>query len=74
LINGDTSAFSLDADGGEAEEAALSAWLVPLIAAGWRVVGVVEDSERFTWSYSLHGGTASGGDVCEYEIIREAKE
>lgn len=73
LINGDDSSFSLDDDGGEAELAALEAWLAPLTAEGWRVVGIVEDSERFSWSFALHGGTAQGGDVVDFEILREVK-
>lgn len=74
LINGDDSSFSLDEDGGAAEIAALDAWASRLAADGWSVVSVVEGSERFTWSYRLHGGMAEGGEVCDYIVRRDKRE
>ncbi len=77
LINGDESSFSLDDDGGDAEIAAIDAALAPLTAEGWFVVDVARDEETgesqepwFTWSYDLYGGTAKGGEVLDYVIMR----
>lgn len=71
LVNGDTSSFSLDDDGGVAEIAAITATELELAADGWSVVDVADDAEPwFTWNYSAYGGLASGGDVLEYTVIR----
>lgn len=77
LVNGDTSSFSLNDDGGAEELAAMNTQIDALASAGWRVVDVCRDEDgdaqdpRFTWSYAVHGGTASGGDVLDYVILRE---
>lgn len=78
LINGDESSFILDDDEGAAEIAAIDAALAPLTAKGWCVIGVVCDDETgdpmepwFTWSYAVHGGTAKGGNVIDYVIVRD---
>lgn len=34
-------------------------------------VGIVEDSDRFTWHFRLYGGDAQGGNVCDYKVLRE---
>lgn len=70
IVNGDYSSFTLHDDGGDAETAACDSALEALADDGWRVVSTVEDSERFTWSFDLYGGTASGGDVCDYVVHR----
>ena len=31
---------------------------------------MVENSERFTWSYKAYGGDAQGGDVADYTVYR----
>ena len=38
----------------------------------WRVVGIVEDSERFTWNGHLYFSSTQGITVCDYEIFRES--
>jgi len=64
LVNGDDSGLEPE------EKAAADAWQAKI--APYYVVDVArhEDGEgedpRFTWSYDLHGGTASGGDVIDY--------
>ncbi|MBH0113227.1 hypothetical protein I5E68_09740 [Novosphingobium sp. YJ-S2-02] len=62
-----------DADGLEPEElAAADAWLQRHAPA--RPVSTVDDSERFSWSYNVHGGTAQGGTVCDYVLHAAADE
>lgn len=79
LINGDVSGFSLDDDGGTAEIAAMQQELDRLTEEGWSVVDVNRDHDGepsepwFTWSYSMYGGTAKGGDVCEYTVLRDKR-
>lgn len=63
LVNGDASGLEPD------ELSAADAWCARL--APWYVVDAVEDSNRFSWSYRLHGGTAEGGTVCDYILHRE---
>lgn len=58
LVNGDSSGLNPD------DIRAADSWLASI--APWRIVSDVEDSERFTWSYRLHGGTAEGGSVLDY--------
>lgn len=58
LVNGDFSGLS------DEEERACRAWIEQ--QAPYRVVSTVEDSERFTWHFRLHGGNAEGGDVVDY--------
>jgi hypothetical protein len=76
LVNGDYSSFSLDDDGGDAEIAAIEAFVTGLAEDGWQVIDVARDADgeceepHFTWAYALHGGTASGGDVLDYTILR----
>jgi len=71
LVNGDFS--SLDDD----EESALLEWCDRLERDGWYVVDVARDEEgemiepRFIWRYDLYGGTARGGDVCDYVVHRQ---
>lgn len=68
LINDDRSGLS------DAEERALDAWLAQ--QGDWYVVDVKRDASgepegsRFTWSFRLYGGEASGGDVIDYVIHR----
>ena len=57
LVNGDASGIT------DTEAAAADAYFT-----GWRVLGIEDDTERFTWSYQLYGGDASGGDVCDYIV------
>jgi fermentation-respiration switch protein FrsA (DUF1100 family) len=69
LINDDRSGMDDD------EIAAMDAYLAPLEAEGWYVVDVVRNDDGnsepyFTWSYRLYGGTASGGDVVDYVIMK----
>jgi hypothetical protein len=65
LINGDCSGLD------DREIAAADAWQAKL--GDWQIVGIVEDSERFTWAYDIHcGGNTRGGDICDYEILRSA--
>lgn len=64
LINGDAS----DMDAADLE--ACHEWQGKI--RPFYVVSDVEDSERFTWSYRLHGGTAEGGTVCDYIVHSEA--
>lgn len=64
LVNGDHSGLESD------EKAACDVWQEGL--GDWYVVDVARDESgeaqepRFTWSYSLYGGTASGGSVVDY--------
>lgn len=37
------------------------------------IVSIVENSERFTWHYRLHGGDYEGGEVCDYVVLIEGK-
>lgn len=60
FINGDCSHMT------DAEIAIADAWQHR--QEPWYVVSIVEDSERFTWHYRLHGGDAEGGDVCDYVL------
>jgi hypothetical protein len=62
LINGDESGLD------DNDSVVLENVLANHIPEGWCVVSTVEDSERFTWSYRLYGGNASGGDVLDYVI------
>ncbi len=64
LINGDAT----DLDDGE--EDLISAHLKVALPDAAAIVDVVEGSERFTWSYRLYGGDASGGDVADYTVLR----
>lgn len=69
LVNGDASGL----DAGEVAE--IDEYLASELEPGWSVVDVNRDGEgdfspRFTWSFSLYGGNASGGDVLEYVIRR----
>jgi hypothetical protein len=64
LVNGDASGLT------DAEQAAADAWCALQAAEGWSVHGIVDDSERFTWSYRLHHGDADGGEVCDYILLR----
>lgn len=61
-----------DASGLEDDEIALcDKWAASLESDGWRIVDMLEDSERFTWHYSLHtGDNCAGGNVCDYVIHR----
>lgn len=65
LINGDETGM------GDTEVAHMDAYLATALD-GWYVVTDVEDSERFTWSYSLYGGDAQGGEVKDF-IIHKAE-
>ena len=60
LINGDASGL----EPGDQEH--IDAYLDQQEIA--EVVDVEEDSERFTWSYDLYGGTAQGGTVATYTV------
>ena len=63
LINGDESGLE------DSERALLDAWQAKI--EPWCVVSLVDDSERFTWSYDLHtGDTCRGGSVCDYIVHR----
>ena len=68
LVNNDWSGLT-----GE-EAIACRAWIVQ--QKPWSVVDVARDDDgncadpRFTWSFSLYGGTASGGDVLDYVAHR----
>jgi hypothetical protein len=64
LINGDTSDMTAE------ELAAMTAHLTRELSPGESIVSDVEDSDRFTWSYRLHGGTADGGTVAEFIGLR----
>ena len=66
LINGDFSSFETDAR-------ELEAYLTQvqlLESDGWQVVGIADEEPRFTWNYDRYGGTARGGDVVDYIVIR----
>ncbi len=73
LVNGDFSGLNT------IEIAPLKAQLDSLRFEGWTVAGVATDDQgepvepRFTWSYSLYGGLANGGEVLDYIILREAR-
>ncbi|WP_408902518.1 hypothetical protein [Methylobacterium radiotolerans] len=64
LINGDASGL----DDGEAER--IAAHLNAELPADAAIVDVIEDSERFTWSFRLYGGDASGGDVADFTVLQ----
>lgn len=66
LINGDASGLEDD------EEARANKWLMD--NDNPYVVGIEEDSERFTWSFDLYGGNCAGGDVCDYQVLYSDKE
>ena len=63
LIYGDYSEMTSD------DCAAIRAWRERELPSDASIVGTVEDSERFTWSYRLYGGTAAGGTVCTYQYL-----
>jgi hypothetical protein len=73
LINGDTSGMD------DSEIADMERELEGLSNEGWNVVDVARgddgevDEPRFTWSFGLYGGNASGGDVLDYVIIRDSR-
>ncbi len=60
LVNGDASGMS------PAEKAAADAWHASLAPA--YVVATSDDEPRFTWHFSLYGGTCRGGDVLDYVV------
>ena len=64
LINGDTSGMTPD------EIDQMNRTLA--LHDGWTVVGDVEDSERFTWSYRLYAPFADceGGNVMDYVALK----
>lgn len=64
LINGDASGL----DDGEAER--IAAHLNAELPSDAAIVAVIEDSERFTWSFRLYGGDASGGDVADFTVLQ----
>jgi hypothetical protein len=64
LINGDESGMS------DEEIAEMDTYLADALRDGWQVVSTVDDSERFTWSYDLYGGSCAGGDVLDYVVVR----
>ena len=64
FINGDKSGMT------DEEESAFDAYEARLAKKGWRVIDMVENSERFTWSYKAYGGDAQGGDVADYTVYR----
>ena len=75
LINGDYTGFDFSCeDGGEARRC--SAAEDRLADDGWSVVSMVDDSERFSWSYRLYdaGTDVDGGDVADYVILRTGRE
>lgn len=63
LVNGDWSGLD------DNEMQACADWLSPLSIVGWSVVSC-GDTERFTWSYRLHGGLADGGLVVDYTLLK----
>jgi hypothetical protein len=69
LINGDES--GLDED----EVKLMNEWLARELQPDESIVDVArgEDGEaeeaRFTWQYSLYGGSASGGEVIDYVVM-----
>ena len=73
FINGDYSGLD------DAEAAHASEIVGRLALDGWEIVDVARDEEgngqepRFTWSYRLYEGNASGGDVLDYIVHRYAR-
>ncbi len=63
LINGDSSGM------GDSEIALCDAWHDSL--SPWYVVGIVDDSERFTWSGKLYGADCDGVTVCDYIVHKQ---
>lgn len=72
LVNGDASGLD------DREKALADEWIAN--QAPWYVVDVKRNEEgeaeesRFTWSYSLYGGDAKGGDVCDYVLHRQTRK
>ena len=60
LINGDASGMN------DSEIALCDAWQKSI--EPYYVVGIVEDSERFTWHGELYGADCAGVTVCDYII------
>lgn len=65
LVNDDYSGLN------DADRQACCAWRENIAPAF--VVYTDPNSRRFTWSYSLHGGTACGGEVIDY-VTHEIRE
>jgi hypothetical protein len=63
LINGDDSGLSPE------EKAQCDAWQKSI--EPWYVVGMEDDTERFTWQYRLHGGETAGGSVVDYIVHKD---
>jgi hypothetical protein len=63
LINGDASSMSPE------DLEACDDWQTKI--EPWYVVSVEDGEPRFTWSYRLYGGTASGGDVIDYIVHKD---
>lgn len=73
LINGDLSGME------DSEIADMEVELAALAKDGWEVVSIAEDDNgepcepRFTWNFSLYGGSCAGGDVLDYVIVRHGE-
>lgn len=59
----------IDCDLSPDEVQAVDAWQNRELPPGATVIGAIEESERFTWAYRMHGGNADGGNVCTYQIL-----
>ena len=64
LINGNPDTLE------PAERQAADTRLQQLHSDGWSVVGTEDDEPRFTWRYEMYGGTAHGGDVMDYVVLK----
>ncbi len=68
FINGDYSGLD------DHEESLVQGLVDGLAQDGWEIIDVVRDDDgngqepRFTWSYRLYGGDASGGEVFDYVV------
>lgn len=62
LINGDASGLS------DVERKQADSYLEAELPEGAHVVSCGDES-RFTWSYRLYGGDASGGSVLEFTYL-----
>jgi hypothetical protein len=67
LINGDCSGLEDD------EVNAMNSWLAHLTCNGWQVVDTIGEP-FFSWHYNTYGGTAQGGDLLGYTILRTVGE